>query len=317
MPQLALSDEEIRHLVAFLLSRNEGAAAVAAAPPCDPRVDAAAARALITRYRCPSCHAVNGFPPPPPGFELAAGAPDRPTTVMLRDGRLLLNHYNCRGCHRIEGVGGTLADRLDRKTFAPPGLDGEGARVQASWLVQYLRRPTTLRPWLHIRMPDYGLSEGQARTLAAYFAALARVPMTDEPSPDAATDVVAQGLRRVAHFKCGQCHIGGADAPLPKALDPEDLATDLTLAKTRLRPSWIRHFLARPKAVVGTDTRMPSVFYTIDGAPTVDHPEQDIEAITAYLLHMSEPLDVALGRLDAERQDERHIQDTDWRTYAY
>jgi len=95
------------------------------------------------------------------------------------------------------------------------------------------------------------------------------------------------------------------------------LATDLTLAKTRLRPSWIRHFLARPKAVVGTDTRMPSVFYTIDGAPTVDHPEQAFEDITAYLLPMSEPLDVALGRLDAERQDERHIQDTDWRTYAY
>ena len=38
--------------------------------------------------------------------------------------------------------------------------------MQSSWLVDFLRRPRALRPWLEIRMPDYSLSEAEAQTLA-------------------------------------------------------------------------------------------------------------------------------------------------------
>ncbi len=213
--------------------------------------------------------------------------------------------YNCRGCHRIEGRGGAIAEHLERKTFAPPTLEGEGARVQTSWLVQFLQRPTALRPWLGIRMADYGLSEAQARALAAYFAALAGIPAANEPRPKVSADTAARGSRRLAHFKCAQCHPASADSPLLQDVDPEDLSISLTLAKRRLRPSWIREFLARPKAIVGTYTRMPTVFYTVDGTPKVDHPEQDIEAITAYLLEMAEPLDAASGKIEGPRGREQ------------
>ena len=61
MPQLALSDDDIRHLVAFLMSHREGAALVAAAPRFQPDGPAEQARTTIARFNCPKCHLVNGF----------------------------------------------------------------------------------------------------------------------------------------------------------------------------------------------------------------------------------------------------------------
>jgi mono/diheme cytochrome c family protein len=136
-----------------------------------------------------------------------------------------------------------------------------------------------------MQMPNYGLSPVQAAALARYFAVLAHTSPGDEPHVDV-TEGIAAGQRRFAHFKCIQCH-PAAEAE-PCTVDPEDLSIDLMLAKTRLRPSWVRDFLARPKAVVGTETRMPAVFYSTDGIAKVEHPEDDIAAIAAYLFQMTE-----------------------------
>ena len=331
MPQLGLSDDEARHLVAFLLSHREGADAVVAAPRFDSRATPDLARQTIRRFDCARCHLIGGVRTvaPATGWPVVpascanchepssaplpaprgAQAPDANSAeAALRAGRHLIAYYNCAGCHRIEGGGGAIAEYLERKTFAPPTLDGEGARVQTSWLIDYLRRPTPLRAWMQIRMPDFGLSPDEAGALARYFAALAHVPPTDERPPPAGEAITDLGLRRFLHFKCLQCHPASPDARLPDGADLEDLAVNLMLAKTRLRPSWIQGFLARPKAVVGMETRMPAVFYTIDGVSKVEHPDEDIAAITAYLLHMSAPP-------TSNATDNQ--QPTDWTTQPY
>jgi cytochrome c len=311
MPQLQLTDDDARHLVAFLLSHREGAEAIPAATQRDPQAAPDVAREAIRQFDCARCHLLNGFQAVAPamGWAVApqacaschepSSAPEaasavtpsdgNPVAAALRDGRRLIAYYNCRGCHRIEGTGGTIAQYLERKTFAPPTLDGEGARVQTSWLIDYLRRPTVMRLWMQIHMPNYGLSHGEAVALARYFAALAQVPPTDEPYDRAAPALTARGQRRFAHFKCLQCHPASADAQPAQGIDLDDLSINLLLVKSRLRPSWVRDFLARPKAVVGPETRMPAVFYTTDGTPKVDHPDEDIAAITAYLLQMTAP----------------------------
>lgn len=312
MPQLALSDDDIRHLVAYLLSCRAGSELIAAAPAPDPKVSAAAGRAVIERYECPSCHAVSGFPPPAP-VEVHASASD--TQATLAAGRLLVTYYNCRGCHRIEGKGGAIGAYLERKTLAPPTLDGEGARVQPSWLTAFLRQPATLRPWLQIRMPNFGLSDSEVTLLTHYFAAVSSVPTTDEAAEPVADEVMQRGLRRIAHFKCAQCHPLGTH--LPADIDAENLSINLMQAKSRLRPSWIRKFLAQPKSLVGTQTRMPDIFYTIDGIPKVEHPDTDIDAIAAYLLHTTQPLDAALAALDEDRKAAEEKQQVDWSSVQY
>lgn len=165
-------------------------------------------------------------------------------------------------------------------------------------------------------MPTYGLSAAEAEALAKFFAASAGVEAADEPHAAAPPEIVTRGLRRFAHFKCVQCHPTNVERELPQDIDPENLSINLTLAKSRLRPSWMRKFLTGPKAIVGTQTRMPLVFYTIDGVPKVEHPTEDIQAIAAYLLQMDEPPETTLGRLEAERKDEREAQ-PDWTTYQY
>jgi mono/diheme cytochrome c family protein len=166
-------------------------------------------------------------------------------------------------------------------------------------------------------MPDYGLSDAEALALAQYFAAHAHVQPVEEPHEEPADATAALGHRRFAHFKCIQCHVARDDGQLPEAVEPEDLAINLTLAKTRLRPLWIREFLARPKAVVGMETRMPAAFYTTDGSPKVDYPDRDIDAITAYLFKMTEPPPSLPAPTDGDRPGNEHPQPIDWTKHPY
>jgi cytochrome c2 len=330
MPQLNLDADEIRNLVAFLLTRREGAAVVAAAPRFDPHASLDAARVAIGRFDCPKCHLIDGFqtvaPTSPERFmphgcstchePAHASRPAEPLvqdSAALDNGRMLVAYYNCRGCHRIEATGGDIAAFLERKSFVPPSLDGEGARVQTSWLVDFLRHPKRLRPWLQLQMPDFGLSDAEASALADYFAALAHIPAADEPTGALPAQTVAFGQHRFAHFKCLQCHPTNRDAQLPEGVDPEDVSINLMLAKGRLRPSWVRDFLARPKAVVGLETRMPAVFYTSDGVPKVEAPEADIAAITAYLFQMTEVAPPS----DGGGPHEQPTDTIDWTKHPY
>lgn len=330
MPQLNLEIDEIRHLVAFLLTRRDGARVAASAPRFDPGASLELARTAIRRFDCPKCHLITGFqsvaPANPrsavlrgcdrchePAHAAHTAEPVARDTATLDDGRLVVAYYNCRGCHRIEDTGGAIATHLERRSFAPPNLDGEGARVQNSWLIDFLRHPKRLRPWLQLQMPDFGFTASEASALAAYFAALAHVPAADEPLRQSPPETLAFGQRRFAHFKCGQCHPASRDAQPPEGVDPEDLSINLALARARLRPSWVRDFLARPKAVVGIETRMPTVFYTTDGVPKVEDPDTDIAGITAYLFQMPEDTDLRGN----PAQHEPPTPPIDWTTHPY
>ncbi len=92
--------------------------------------------------------------------------------VVLR-GRELVSHYNCTGCHSFDGREGSIRkfyeDDIDN---APPVLYGEGLKVQPDWLFNFLKKPVRLRPWLQVRMPTFGLNDGEVSALVDYFAAV-------------------------------------------------------------------------------------------------------------------------------------------------
>ncbi len=243
-------------------------------------------------------------------------------TSAARDMRTvnwMTTHLNCNGCHPLRGKEPRLAQFVERKSRLAPMLDGVGARLQGQYFYKFLLEPKQVRPWLKLRMPTFGFTEAQARTVVEGFAAMDHVtnPYTYVAKASLPPDHVERGFKRFRHYKCVQCHPSSIEGGLPEGLDPDDLSINLSLAKERLRPEWIAQFLAKPKQIAGTDTRMPTVFYTIEGTPKVENPQKDIDDIVTYLMGMTESPEVTLKRYEAKLEAEEKKEKTDWSTYQY
>jgi mono/diheme cytochrome c family protein len=132
-----LRDEELWDLVAFLQQY--------------PGYTAARYKAVVASAGKPA-----PMPPLPP-----AGRPD------LERGRMALAQYACHACHTIPGVTGP-------ETFVGPPLEGLSQRKyvagilpnSADNLVRWIRAPQAVHP--QSAMPDLGVSERDARDMAAY-----------------------------------------------------------------------------------------------------------------------------------------------------
>jgi hypothetical protein len=193
-----------------------------------------------------------------------------------------------------------------------------GARLQGQYLYEFLLGPKRVRPWLLMQMPTFDLGEELTRILVAGFAADQRVvnPHTYVARPTAQDEHFIRGARRFRHFKCVQCHPTSIDQGLPADVDPDDLSINLMLTKERCRPDWLKDFMRRPKQIAGNDTRMPTVFYTVDEIPKVEKPEEDINDITVYMMGMLEPPEVARAAEEAAIAAETQAeQETDWTRY--
>jgi mono/diheme cytochrome c family protein len=100
----------------------------------------------------------------------AQGARPGPTDSVAR-GKLALSQYACQACHTIPGitssspnVGPPLQGLASRRLIA-----GKLANTSDN-LVRWLRDPQTIKPGT--AMPDMGVSEVDARDMAAYLATL-------------------------------------------------------------------------------------------------------------------------------------------------
>lgn len=241
-------------------------------------------------------------------------------TESLREMSWMTLHLHCNGCHQLGGRDAHIAQFFERKNMAPPTIQGVGARLQGQYMYEFLLEPKQIRPWLKLRMPSFKFTEPQAQAIVAGFAAAEKVanPYTYVAKENIPPDRFARGVRRFRHFKCVQCHPTSIDQGLPEDVDPEDLSINLMLVKSRLRPEWIRDFMTRPKEISGSQTRMPAVFYTVDGVPKVAKPVKDIEDITIYMMGMVEPPEETL-KVEEEKQqaEEKKEQELDWTTMEY
>src|SRR5262249_39925941 len=85
---------------------------------------------------------------------------------------------------------------------------------------------------------------------------------------------------------CASCHVRGSLTPQG---DPSGWAPDLTRAKERLRPRWIRSWLANPQELL-PGTKMPTFPWGDTYAQIfAGDAAAQIEAIKDYLMNMPEP----------------------------
>ncbi|MBI3490524.1 MAG: c-type cytochrome [Acidobacteria bacterium] len=200
-------------------------------------------------------------------------------------GRTLVHRRNCVGCHIIEGDGGDFVKLVAEPSLGPPMLTPEGARVQPDWLYAFLRGPITIRPWLSVRMPTFGLDDPNLNGVIRYFGSVSNTigPFQTHEVVKASNTADAGGKALFELLKCQQCHVLGA---IPKDQPTSNLAPDLRMSAERLNPEWIIEWLKRPSDIL-PGTRMPAFwpdypksFYTQMGGSA----EAQIKAIRDHLL---------------------------------
>ena len=205
----------------------------------------------------------------------------------LREGRNLVRRRNCVGCHEIEGDGGDYVDVVGDPSLAPPTLTPEGAKVRPEWLYAFVREPITIRPWLDVRMPTFGLDDPHWNTTIDYFAAISESVgpfRTHDLTPSA--NVVNTGEELFDLLRCQQCHVLDT---IPDDQPTDNLAPDLRMARERLQPDWVVDWLRAPLEIQ-PGTRMPMFWTEYPGSfyPQFDTDAvRQIESIRDYLYTFS------------------------------
>ncbi len=187
----------------------------------------------------------------------------------IQDGWWLIKKYNCMGCHEMRpGQKSSLAalpryQDADGKEQLPPALLEEGARVRPDWLLKFLDDPKTgVRPYLAVRMPRFGFSPNELRTLVRFFGALAKQPSTWSPPALAPLDDNERELARALFSSraapCLKCHLTGDPRHDKSATAPNFLT-----APERLQPGWTLRWITEPQNL-SPGTAMPAGLFRND-----------------------------------------------------
>jgi cytochrome c2 len=228
-----------------------------------------------------------------------------PSDFQIERGRWTVKELNCVGCHIVENQGGAIRATGIPQGMEPPVLSGaptqlhQGQRTQPDWLFGFVKAPQTgeIRPWLHVRMPTFGLSDAEANVLVKYFALEGRTRFPYETSKsDTSPEHLEAGKQLFTQLKCALCHIvEGKALGKPLAEIPDEdlprLAPNLSLAHQRLQRDWlINKWLPEPLAQV-PGTRMPQFEYGTPIAPNIlgGDGQKQREALVDYVLSLGAP----------------------------
>jgi mono/diheme cytochrome c family protein len=204
--------------------------------------------------------------------------------------RVALRRFNCLNCHSRDGEGGIPTDLADQMRLMekaenaddvrPPLLTGIGHKSRTSWLKSVLMGSGRARPWMQLRMPQYG--EANVTFLPEALASLEgstpddsvfKLPISG-PKVQLGKQIVGK-----SGLGCISCHdIGGV--PNTGTRGP-----DLATIDQRVRYEWYERWLHQPLRMA-PGTRMPQAF--VEGKSTLGNvlngdPKGQAEAMWSYL----------------------------------
>ena len=179
--------------------------------------------------------------------------------------------------------------------WVPPPLEREGEMVRPDWLYRYLIEPTVIRPAAVLRMPKFNLSSDESKALVEYFTAESGVSSYVDPVPATTHLTKDQNAKRLddamrlvidSTTYCAKCHLIGDFNPGDEVTT--SLGPNLSDVGRRLRPEYLRRWLANPKAA------LPYTGMPVNFPPTGDPMGQNLfegssleqlDAVTELLLN--------------------------------
>ncbi len=205
--------------------------------------------------------------------------------------KLAIRRFNCLNCHNRDGEGGFAeglanAMKLHEKAenaddVSPPRLTGVGHKMRSSWLKQVLTQAGRARPWMTLRMPQYGDANVGFLTEA--------LPKLEGTMPDDTQGKVAITAAKVEAGRtlagktanghgCISCH------DISGVLGGGTRGPDLATTHQRVRYEWYGRWMHQPQRLA-PGTKMPQVY--IDGKAQLStvlggDADQQIEAMWSY-----------------------------------
>ena len=180
--------------------------------------------------------------------------------------------------------------------FVPPPLHNEGKKVQTQWLHDFLLDPYPIRPAVILRMPKFNLTSAESQAIVGYFAAKDNVEFPYEFDQRTRTEYLSaadaahpnrldDALKLVTDNNyCIKCHKIGDFAPNGA---PSALAPNLADVSRRLRPEFLRDWIANPARLLPY-TGMPVNFPPNKPADQKLFPgtaEQQVQGVVDLLLN--------------------------------
>ncbi len=204
-----------------------------------------------------------------------------------------LASHNCLTCHSRGKVGGmplkrthyftSLDENMGETGRLPPPLTGVGAKLQPKWLARTVEFGQSLRPYMSLRMPQFGKT---THHLPPLLATVDKVEKVDFPAPPKGRNdqraLRDMGRKLVGDqgLSCISCHTFRSEsAGGMKAIDIVEKTTE------RLNKDWFYHYMLHPPSF-RPETIMPQFFE--DGKSTLDSvadgdPKVQLHAIWYYL----------------------------------
>jgi mono/diheme cytochrome c family protein len=181
-----------------------------------------------------------------------------PNAPKLARGQALFEEVGCIGCHKLHGRGGVVG----------PELDKIGALRGPDWLIKHFKSPASVSPGS--AMPAIHVSDADLEALTLYVLSFTGeelsayyVSMTTIPGPQA-------GRNLFETKGCLGCHsVGGKGGTVGPALDK---------VGERRKPEWIMEHFRNPQSVSPGSVM-----------PQFDLTEQQVRALTEFLLSLSDP----------------------------
>lgn len=214
--------------------------------------------------------------------------PDSPAPAY--HARMALRRFLCLNCHQRDGEGGfspelteqmrALEKAENADDVAPPRLTAAGHKLRTSWLKEVLTRAGRARPWMSLRMPQYGDANVGFLTDA--------LPRLEGTVPD---DTLGTVEVSAAKIETGRALVGKSGHGCVSCHDISGVPTagtrgpDLATTNRRVRYDWYTQWMHQPQRLA-PGTRMPQYFpdgkallTTILGGDA----NAQIEAMWAYL----------------------------------
>jgi mono/diheme cytochrome c family protein len=204
--------------------------------------------------------------------------------------RLALKRFNCLNCHQREGEGGmsvALVEELRKyekpensEQLVAPLLTGVGHKLRTPWLAQVLTQAGRSRPWMALRMPQYGPENvGHLATGLAHLEGADTDDSISKPKVPTATLTAGRQLVGKGGFGCISCH------DISGIANTGTRGPDLATTNLRVRYDWYERWLEQPQRMAA-GTKMPQVFP--NGKSTLTevlqgHAGQQSEAMWAYM----------------------------------